>query len=248
MMDEEQLEEKELEVTEEAPRGDNAEELRSRTVSCRETLQSKLQLIEKEIESLSGIKNELSEMREELQDLEKLLQKELGSEEVSEIKGSVELLEEEIESKTSCLDKSELADEYLRRLQYLQADFQNYRKRVNKEKEEIGQYVKECLIIRLLDVIDDFERALISMKDAEDVSSVADGVEMIMKHLQSLLESEGVTPINCVGECFDPYKHEAVVCVPTDEYEENTVIEEIKKGYQSSDKVIRPAMVKVAKK
>ncbi|MDD2778163.1 MAG: nucleotide exchange factor GrpE [Methanocellales archaeon] len=158
-------------------------------------------------------------------------------------------LEEEIKVLEKELrDKNELAQEYLKRLQYLQADFENYKKKVLKERDEFSKYANEKLIIKLLDVLDNLERALSSAKNSGGKKPLVKGVEMILKQLQGLLEWEGVTPIKALGEGFDPHKHEAVMSVTTGKYPENAVVEELQKGYSLKSKVIRPALVKVEKR
>ncbi|MDD2666462.1 MAG: nucleotide exchange factor GrpE [Methanocellales archaeon] len=155
-------------------------------------------------------------------------------------------LEEEIEVlKKELRDKNELAQEYLKRLQYLQADFENYKKKVLKERDEFSKYAAEKLIIKLLEVLDNLERALGS---AGGKKPLVKGVEMILKQLQGILEWEGVTPIKALGEIFDPHKHEAVMGVTTGQHPENSVVEELQKGYSLKSKVIRPALVKVEKR
>lgn len=136
-----------------------------------------------------------------------------------------------------------LAEEYLNRLQRLQADFENYRRRITKEKEEFHKYASESLICSLLPILDNFERA-IAAGEGENLLS---GVEMIFRQLKEILEKEGLCSIEAVKTEFDPNRHEAVMTVENDDYPDNTVIEEFQKGYLLKDKVIRPAMVKVSK-
>ncbi len=158
-------------------------------------------------------------------------------------------LEEEIKVLEKELkDKNELAQEYLKRLQYLQADFENYKKKVLKERDEFSKYANEKLIFKLLEVLDNLERALSSAKDSGGKKPLIKGVEMVLKQLQGILGWEGVTPIKALGEVFDPHKHEAVMAVTTGKYPENAVVEELQKGYSLKSKVIRPALVKVEKR
>lgn len=138
------------------------------------------------------------------------------------------------------------ADEYYGRLLRLQADFENYRRRTQKEKEELWKYASEQLIISLLPVLDNLERALLARDD--DPVRVVEGVEMIYRQLQDVLTREGLCSIPAVGEEFDPSCHEAMLQQETDQHPDNTVLEELQKGYLLKDKVIRPTMVKVARK
>lgn len=126
--------------------------------------------------------------------------------------------------------------EYLDQLQRLQAEFDNYRKRIEKEKEEYCKFSNQELIIKLLDILDDFELAL---KHIED-----DGVEMIYSKLYSLLEKEGLGKIKVNGE-FNPEVHEALII--EEGKEDNKIIEELQRGYILNNKVIRPSKVKISK-
>lgn len=130
----------------------------------------------------------------------------------------------------------------------LQADFANYKKRTAAEKLQISEVVKMDVLINILPVIDNFERALQVPQDkvAEDVKSFIDGYEMIYKQLLGVLEKEGVTKIDAVGKPFDPNYHQAVMRVPSDEYDDDVVVEVLQEGYLLGDKTLRPAMVKVA--
>lgn len=137
--------------------------------------------------------------------------------------------------------KDDLEQRYLR----LQADFDNHRRRTRKEQQEFAQYAAKGLITQLLPVLDNYQRALDTRDQTDDTFSV--GIEMIYKQLISVLEQEGLAEIEAEQQQFDPQYHEAVMQVTTDEYPDNTVIEVLQRGYKLKDKVIRPAMVKVAK-
>ncbi|TMI28290.1 nucleotide exchange factor GrpE [Candidatus Bathyarchaeota archaeon] len=139
------------------------------------------------------------------------------------------------------------ADDYLRRLQYLQADFENYRKRVEKEVEDSRRFGNERLLSELLVVNDELELALQRSKEAEQDSVLIEGVDMVHKRLQGLLSKEGVKKIESVGSKFTPDLHEAALAIESDQ-EEGTVIEEIRIGYLLNGKVLRPSIVKVAEK
>lgn len=130
----------------------------------------------------------------------------------------------------------------------LQADFANYKKRTAAEKLQISEVVKMDVISSILPVIDNFERALQVPQDqvADDVKSFIDGYEMIYKQLLGVLEKEGATKIDAVGKPFDPNYHQAVMRVPSDEYDDDVVVEVLQEGYLLGDKTLRPAMVKVA--
>lgn len=151
----------------------------------------------------------------------------------------------EIDNQRIIEEKAKSSDEYLAKLQYLQADFENYKKRVEKEKDNWQKYSNECLIKNLLMVLDNFEQALANIpKD----SQIMTGLKIIFKQFWEILESEGLEPIKAVGEKFDPYKHEALMVVENKEKEEDTIIEQLQKGYMLHLKVIRPSKVMVTKK
>lgn len=139
------------------------------------------------------------------------------------------------------------ADEYYAHLQRLQAEFDNYRKRTQREKEDYVKYASERVVEALLPVLDNFERAMQASKVNPDFNSFAQGVEMIFKQMHNSLAKEGLVAIEAVGQPFDPNIHEAVLQVDSEEYPENTVVEELQKGYCLKEKVIRPSMVKVSR-
>ena len=144
-------------------------------------------------------------------------------------------------------ENAELKDRLARR----QADFENYRKRVERERSETYNRVVADVATKLLPVSDNLKRALEAESSVEGAESdefrhFLSGVDLIWKQLNGVLEALGVKPIPAVGEKFDPHVHEAVVTEATDEYEPDTVIQEIVAGYRLGDKLIRPALVKVA--
>ena len=129
-------------------------------------------------------------------------------------------------------------------LQRLQAEFENYKKGVEKEKEEFLRYAKADLIVKLLPILDSFELAI---KNTTDNDKFIKGVELIFAQLYALLQSEGLMPIKAIGEKFDPYKHEVLMKQESDK-EEDIILEEMQKGYMLNDKVLRHSKVKVSKK
>jgi len=135
-------------------------------------------------------------------------------------------------------------EELFGQLQRLQADFDNYRKRTKEEREQVADNALAEFMKSLLPVLDNFERALESAGENEGFTS---GVRMIFKQLKETLEKEGLETIEAEGKVFDPYIHEAVVQVDSSDHEENTVVEELQKGYKFRGKLVRPSMVKVAK-
>jgi len=138
---------------------------------------------------------------------------------------------------------------YLTRLKYLQADFENLKKRYDRQIEETKSYCIERLVIQLLDVQDELEMALKNAQSADSAQTLIEGVQMTLKKLRKVLEQEGVYPIECeAGKVFNPSCHNAVVAAERNDVEACVVTEEVRKGYFMKDKVIRPSIVKVAVK
>jgi molecular chaperone GrpE len=135
-------------------------------------------------------------------------------------------------------------EEYLTSLRYLQADFENYRKRVDREIRELEEFSTLGLIRKLIPVLDDLDLAVASATKAED-KGFLEGVKMVQKNLTSALESEGLERIKALGEPFNPSTHEAVDKVEGKGASEDTVVEEMRKGYMFKGKVLRPSAVKV---
>ncbi|WP_370733894.1 nucleotide exchange factor GrpE [Paenibacillus dakarensis] len=164
-----------------------------------------------------------------------------GTDEQSSVKENAEgSLQVEVEKL-----KNELSEQQQRALR-AQADFDNFRKRTLKEKEELAKYASSKLITELLPVIDNFERALAATEENPEFESFSKGVNMIFRQLENILQAEGLTPMNCVGQPFNPEFHQAIMQVESEEYEEGIVVEEVQKGFMLKDKVLRPAMVKVS--
>src|SRR5271169_4907879 len=136
-------------------------------------------------------------------------------------------------------------EEYLTSLRYLQADFENYRKRVEREMGELEEFSTLGLVRKLISVLDALDLAVASATKAED-KGLLEGVRMVQKNLGSALESEGLQRIKAVGEHFDPSAHEAVDKVQGKDNSDDMVVEEMRKGYTFKGKVLRPSAVKVA--
>ena len=136
------------------------------------------------------------------------------------------------------------AERYLANWQRAQADFVNYRRRVEGEREEIGRFATASLVISLLPIMDDLERALASVDTRLAGLTWIDGIRLIHRKFQALMEAAGVREIAAKGQMFDPNVHEAVTY---DEGEEGRIVRELQRGYRLSDRVIRPSMVVVGK-
>ncbi len=158
----------------------------------------------------------------------------------------VTLTEEEYDRlKQEAAKSAEYQDKILR----LQADFDNFRKRLEREKQEFVRFANEGLISDLLNVVDDLERSLeLAQQKHEDFAAFLKGIEMILAHLYDLLKRNGLCAIETEGKAFDPDYHEALLKAEADDVADNTVIEELQKGYMLNGRVIRTAKVKVAKK
>jgi molecular chaperone GrpE len=150
-------------------------------------------------------------------------------------------LQVQIEALTA--EKASLYDKLLRR----QAEFENYRKRVERERGEVYQHGRDDVLLQFLPVVDNFERALSSLETSEgDAEALLHGVELIHKQFKDALSKLGLEPVEAVGQAFDPHVHEAVTTEATDKHKENTVIQEFQRGYRIGDRLLRPAKVKVA--
>ena len=151
---------------------------------------------------------------------------------------------EEVEEVKETIEKEkydELYDKYLR----LMAEYDNFKKRTQKEKEELFDYATADTIEKLLPVIDNLQRALDSIKE-EEKNTFSDGVEMVYKQILEIFEKLNVSEIEAVGKEFDPNLHNAVMHVEDENLDANTIVEEFMKGYKHKEKVIRYSMVKVA--
>jgi molecular chaperone GrpE len=154
-----------------------------------------------------------------------------------------EVVEEDIETlKQSLAEEKAKAEGYLANWQRAQADFINYKRRSEQEKEEISQFANASLVFNLLPILDDLERAFTSVPPHLARLTWVDGIRLIERKLWASLELQGLSPIKALGEPFDPHCHEAI---RQDKGKEGIVIEEVQKGYKFHDKVIRPSKVVV---
>jgi molecular chaperone GrpE len=150
-------------------------------------------------------------------------------------------LQSQIDALTA--EKASLYDKLLRR----QAEFENYRKRVDRERGELYQHGRDDVLLQFLPVVDNFERALSSLETSEgDAEALRHGVELIHRQFKDALSKLGLEAVEAVGQTFDPHVHEAVTTEATDKHKENTVIQEFQRGYRIGDRLLRPAKVKVA--
>ncbi len=137
-------------------------------------------------------------------------------------------------------------DDYLKHLQRLQADFDNYRKRIQKEKAQLRDFLVQDILTSLLEVIDNMDRALHPDNDTHDVDSYRQGVEMVFQQFMNILKEHGLTRVETDGKMFDPRFHEAIGQVETDQHEPGTIISEFLPGYAINERILRAPKVQVA--
>jgi len=148
--------------------------------------------------------------------------------------------------KQSVEDKQKKADEYYDQLLRLKADFENFRRRTEKEKQDFLNWGREKILIKQISIYDVFEHALQSVKAGQNLESIMVGLEMIQKEFAKMLKEEGVEKIECLDKKFDPNFCEALVQIESDK-EEGTILEVYQNGYKFNGKLMRAAKVKVAK-
>ena len=156
------------------------------------------------------------------------------------------------ETSDNCDDKvkkleaelEEWKNSYTRKL----AEFQNFTKRKENEVAEMRKYASEGIVVKLLDNIDNLERAVDASKESQNFDSLIEGVNMILNNLKNLLTEEGVEEIEAAGKEYDPYEHKAMITENKEELDDNVVVQVFQKGYKMKGKVVRPAMVTVNKK
>ncbi|MDR0168987.1 nucleotide exchange factor GrpE [Bacillus paranthracis] len=161
------------------------------------------------------------------------------SEETVEEKSEAALLQEKLDELQAKLTETE------GRMLRLQADFENYKRRVQMDKQAAEKYRAQSLVSDILPALDNFERAMQVEATDEQMKSLLQGMEMVYRQLLEAMTKEGVEAIEAVGKQFDPHEHQAVMQVEDSEFESNAVVEEFQKGYKLKDRVIRPSMVKV---
>ena len=162
----------------------------------------------------------------------------------TELENQIEILKED---GRRFMDLEEKTEKYLNSLLRTQADFDNYKKANQRENERYRALVKEDMLKILIKHYEDLLRAYNVLDLIEKGESVKKGFKMIIENFEKFLEDEGVKPMQCEGEKFDPYKHEALMVEENEELPENIIIEELNKGYYLNNKILRPAGVKISK-
>jgi len=171
-----------------------------------------------------------------------MIPREAEEEQDNNVEPEVTEVEDIAALKQSLAEAEAKAEANLANWQRAQADFINYKRRTEQEKEEINQFAKATLILNLLPALDDLERAFAAIPPRLTKASWIDGIRLIWRKLQTTLEAQGLSEIKAVGEPFDPHLHEAV---RQDKGKEGVVVEEVQKGYKFYNRVIRPSKVVV---
>jgi molecular chaperone GrpE len=143
-------------------------------------------------------------------------------------------------------NKEEKAKENLDQLLRLKADFENTKKRLEREKQEAIRFANERLLVEALPIMDDLDRAMASLNEGHDPRMIAQGLKLAQEKLHQVLEKHGVQPVKGLGEAFDPNLHEAVGMVEAPEEKEGTVVDEVQRGYLLNGRLIRPSRVRIA--
>lgn len=172
---------------------------------------------------------------------------ERGEAEVTEETGAREETSELEKLREKFEETKAQADRYLEGWQRTQAEFSNYKKRQRSERAQIRELANASLLRKLLPVLDDFERAIATMPDSLNKLTWSEGVQLIKRKLDAILTSEGVERVETEGRTFDPKYHEAVTHEEIAGYEEGQIIDEVQPGYVLDERVLRPALVRVAK-
>lgn len=158
-------------------------------------------------------------------------------------------VERELEELRKRLEEAESrAEEYLNQLKYMKADFENYKKRVAREREEELNRRMEGFILRLLEVVDNLERAIEMGKKSRKKKPLLEGIELVHRQLLQALTQEGVEEIPALGRSFNPYEHECVAVEEASDCEDEEIVEVYQKGYKFKGRVIRSSKVKIAKR
>jgi molecular chaperone GrpE len=219
-----------------------------------------------EVEEADAAVDAEAELAEEVEEADAAVDTEAEADEVveeqAEVAAVTEPADEDAEDATEALEEVEASDDaiaadlekaraeaesYLDDLRRLQADFDNYRKRTLREQTARAASASQALVARLLPVLDNFELAVSAAEHSRDFDRMLKGVEMVFGELREVMEGEGLVKIEAEGKPFDPERHEAVIAVEQEDTEPGMVVDIVRTGYELRGKVLRPAMVKVAK-
>lgn len=170
-----------------------------------------------------------------------------GEAEVGQIPATEIRVEEYEKLQQDMTEASQKCSEYFEGWQRERADFSNYKKRVEREQAQLSAYISAEVMKKYLVILDDLERALKSRPSQGEGASWSEGIELICRKLQNILDAEGITPIPAEGEMFDPALHEAVTHEDSPDHQSGQVIAVLQQGYKIGDRVLRPALVRVAR-
>ena len=192
------------------------------------------------------MKEEYNEIKEEIETKES---EDAHDDSVEELKEKISQLTQELTSTREELHKAqESSDNNLNKLKYMMADFDNYRKQIEKQVASKIESDKAELLVKFLNIRDDYLQALKMAKQSNSDAVVVEGLEGILKNIDYLLKSEGIMEIETIGTPFDPNVHDAISFSYSDNVPNNTVTNEIRKGYMLNNKVLRPSLVEISKK
>ena len=166
------------------------------------------------------------------------------AEKKSSKEAKIEISQKELEElRKKAEERDDFQDKWLK----VHAEYENTRKRMEREKANHMKFANEDLILQLFPIVDNFDMALTAMEKAKDKAAVMDGIKLVQKEFHRIIEENGIEKIKTVGEQFDPNFHEAVGVIETDEHPDDTVLEEVRAGYTLNKRLLRPAQVRVAK-
>jgi len=197
--------------------------------------------MQNKIDELKQVLKNKKEAEHAKEEAEAHLDRESADKIVKDLSAKVQAQEEEL--KAAQKEAKENQDKYLR----LYAEFENYRRRLQKEKEELSRYAHEQVLKELLPVLDDLERALTHAEQSKDLKNLIEGIHLVERQFLSNLEKFGLKAFSAVGEIFNPHFHEAMAHQESSKHPADTVISEYRKGYTLNGKLVRPALVAVAK-
>ena len=182
--------------------------------------------------------------KRDMQDAAALAEEELGDKEAAEAEElpDTEIIEEDVAPAIEEEEDESLRDQFVR----LQADFANFRNRTQRERIELYQRANEDLLLEILPVLDHYELGLQNAEQHDADQAVVDGFKLVFDQFQNVLNKFNLTPIEAVGEVFDPHKHEALTHMPSEEFPAETCSNQIRRGYMFGDKLLRAAQVVVS--
>jgi molecular chaperone GrpE len=187
----------------------------------------------------------IEEVRSDVEDTEEDEEQVLEQDEELEFSEEIEVDENEA-LREEILTLQQQSGEYLDGWQRERAEFTNYKKRTNRERQQLQENISGNIVRKYLEIIDDLERALQNKPTNDDGATWAEGIELVYRKFLTALEAEGVVPMAVANQQFDPNLHEAISQEPNDDFESGQIIEVVRSGYMLGDRVLRPATVRIA--